>query len=99
VIASTASAPAARTAAEREGADVVRAVVAATVDEEGRRAGDAAQVSAVDVLGDARGAVVVAQEGGEALDGEAQLLGVADKVVEAERVLMREQEVVRLPNP
>ncbi len=38
-----------------ERADVVGAVVAAAVDEERRRAGDAAEVGAVDVLGDARG--------------------------------------------
>ena len=36
----------------RERGDVVGAVVAAAVDEEGRRARDAAQVGAVDVLGD-----------------------------------------------
>ena len=38
----------------RERGDVVRAVVADAVDEERRRAGDAAQVGRVDVLGDPR---------------------------------------------
>ena len=61
----------------RERGDVVGAGVAAAVDEEGGRAGDAAEVGAVDVLGDAAGARVLAQVSLEALDVEAQLLGVA----------------------
>src|SRR6266496_6102006 len=39
-----------------EGVDVVGAVVAAAVDDEGGRAGDGAEVGAVDVLYDPRGA-------------------------------------------
>ena len=48
--------------------DVVGAVVAAAVDEERRRAGDAAYVRGVDVLGDAAGARVPSQVLTEALD-------------------------------
>ena len=71
--------------------------MAPAVDEERRRAGDAAEVGAVDVLGDARGADAFAQVVGEAFDVETELLGVADQVVELERVLVLEQEVVHLP--
>ena len=52
----------------RERGDVVRAVVTTAVDEERRRAGDAAEVGAVDVVGDARGADAVAKIVREALD-------------------------------
>jgi hypothetical protein len=44
--------------------------VALPVDEEGRGAGDSAEVGTVDVLGDAVGARVLAQLAGEALDIE-----------------------------
>src|SRR6266540_3902046 len=81
----------------REGADVVRAVVAPAVYEEGGCAGDADQVGAVDVIGNAGGTAVVAQGVGEAFDVEAELLGVADQVARVERVLVIEQEVVHLP--
>jgi hypothetical protein len=55
-----------------EGADVISAEVAPVVDEERRGAGYAAQVGAVDVLGDAGGAGVPGQVVGEAIDVEAQ---------------------------
>ncbi len=71
--------------------------MASAVDEEGGRAGDAAEVGAVDILGDAGGAGVLAQVVGEAFDVEAQLLGVGDQIIRAERVLVVEQEVVQLP--
>ena len=71
--------------------------MAAAVDEEGRRAGDAAQVGAVDVLGDAGSTGVVVQVVGEPFDVESELLGVADEVAEGEGVLVVEQQVVHLP--
>jgi hypothetical protein len=71
--------------------------VAPTVDEEGGGAGDAAQLRAIDVLCDTSGAGVLTQRGREAVEVEAELLGVADEVVEAKSVLMVEQEVVHLP--
>ena len=43
----------------REGGDVVGAVVASTVDEKGRCAGNAAEVGAIDVLGDSGGGSVL----------------------------------------
>src|SRR5690348_8204593 len=48
-----------------EGVDVVGAVVALSVDEERRRTGDAADVGAVDVLGDLRSALVFADSSEE----------------------------------
>src|SRR5918996_4388001 len=81
----------------RQGGDVVGAVVTSAVDEEGGGAGDAAQIRAIDVLRDTPGAGVLTQGGREAVEVEAELLGVADEVVEAKSVLMVEQEVVHLP--
>jgi hypothetical protein len=49
----------------REGADVVGAVVAFAIDEEGGRAGDTAQVGGVHVGGDVGLSSVLAQVGGE----------------------------------
>ena len=60
-----------------EGVDVVDAVVAAAVDEEGRRAGHRALVGARDVLADPRGVLSPAQLVGEAVDVEIELAGVA----------------------
>jgi hypothetical protein len=62
----------------REGGDVIGAVVASPVYEEGRRAGDAAEVGAVDIIRDPGGAGVLAKVIGEAIDVERELLGVAD---------------------
>jgi hypothetical protein len=61
------------------------AVVPAAVDEEGGCAGDAAQVGAVDVVGDSGGACVLTEGVHEAFGVEPQLLGVADKVARAEK--------------
>src|SRR5262249_17012695 len=72
----------------RERRDVVGAVVAAPVDEEGRRAGDAAEVGAVDVVGDPRRADAVAQIRGEAVDVEPDLLGVVHEIAHPEGVLV-----------
>ena len=77
--------------------DVVDAVVAAAVDEEGGRAGDAALVGARDVLADTRLVLAPAQLVGEAVDVEAELLGVAGEVGWGQRVLVAEQGVVHLP--
>ena len=55
----------------------------AAVDEEGRCAGDAAQVGAVDVLGDAVGAGVLPEFVGEVFDVESELVGVTDQVAGA----------------
>jgi len=52
--------------------DVVAAVMAAAVDEEGRGAGDAAQVRSVGVLGDPRGAGVLAKVLTESLEAGEQ---------------------------
>src|SRR5919106_4398172 len=62
----------------RQGRDVVGAVVASAVDEEGGGAGDAAQLRAIDVLCDTSGAGVLTQGGREAIEVEAELLCVAD---------------------
>jgi hypothetical protein len=62
----------------RQRVDVVGAVVATAVDEEGRRSVDAAEVGTVDVVGNARAASPCAQVARETLDVELQLLGVAD---------------------
>ena len=81
----------------RERGDVVGAVVAAAVDEEGRRTGDAAQVGAVDIFGDAGSAGVLLQLVGEPLDVEAELARRSGRGRRAEGVLVVEQEVVHLP--
>src|SRR5438105_4058080 len=72
----------------RERGDVVGAVVAAAVDEEGRRAGHVAEVGAVDVLGDAGRAGTALEVGGEPVDVEPDLRRVADQVVAGERLLV-----------
>src|SRR5438094_759727 len=69
----------------RKGVDVVGAVVAAAVDEEGRCPGDTAQVGAVDVFGDAGSADVALHAVGEAFDVEPELLGVGGEVVRSRR--------------
>src|SRR5262245_31148587 len=80
-----------------EGGDVVGAVVALAVDEEAGRAGDAAAVGVVDVLGDPRGVRVPAQVVGEPVDVEAEAARVLDELVRAELVLARQQAVVHRP--
>ena len=60
----------------RERVDVVDALMAAAVDEERRRAGDAAGVGALDVLGDAPRVTAMAEVVGEARDVELQRRGV-----------------------
>src|SRR4051812_19837808 len=81
----------------RERVDVVSAVVAPAVDEEGRRTGDSAEIGAVDVLGHTPRADALMQVVGEAFDVEPELFGVADQVVVVERVLMIEEKIVHLP--
>src|SRR5919107_3599617 len=81
----------------RKGGGIVSAVVAPAVDEEGRGAGDSAEVGTVDVLGDVVRTRMLAQLAGEALDIEAELLSVAHEIGWSERVLVVEQQVVHLP--
>src|SRR5919107_3414170 len=81
----------------RKGGGIVSAVVAPAVDEEGRGAGDSAEVGTVDVLGDVVRTRMLAQLAGEALDIEAELLSVAHEIGWSERVLVVEQKVVHLP--
>ena len=69
----------------------------AAVDEERRRARDAAEVGAVDVLRDPGSAGALAERVGELLDVEPELLGVADEILPLELVLVREEQVVHLP--
>ena len=82
-----------------ERVDVVRAVVPAAVDEEGRCPRDAAQVGAVDVARHSRRDSVVAQVVSEPVGVEAQLIGVSHEVAGPQLVLVLEQEVVHLPEP
>ena len=77
--------------------DVVAAVVAAAVDEEGRGAGDTAEVGGVDVLGDPRGAGALAEVLTESLAVEPEVAGVADQVARLEGVLVLQEQVVHLP--
>jgi hypothetical protein len=77
--------------------DVVRAIVAAAVDEEGRRAGHAAQVRALDVLSDAVRAGAPVQVVGEARHVEPESIGVRHQIGHLQPVLVREQQVVHLP--
>ncbi|GAA3712669.1 hypothetical protein GCM10023082_08040 [Streptomyces tremellae] len=78
-------------------ADVVRAGVAAAVDEEGGRAGDAAEVGGLDVLRDACGARVAPHVAVEALQVEAEPLGVPAQVGDAQPALVVEEQVVHGP--
>ena len=71
--------------------------MAATVDEERRRARDAAEVGAVDVLGDPGSAGALAESVRELLDVEPELLGIADEILPLQRVLVGEEQVVHLP--
>src|SRR5918999_6140892 len=80
-----------------ESREVVAAVVAAPVDEEAGSPGDAAQVRAVDVVGDPRCVPALAQILREALDVQADVRGVALEIRELERVLMRDEQVVHRP--
>src|SRR6266576_1028605 len=80
-----------------ERADVVGAVVAFAVDEEGGRAGDAAQVGRVHVRGDLGLSGVIAQVASEPFGVQAELAGVADQVFGRQRVLVVQQLVVHLP--
>src|SRR6185503_11483982 len=81
----------------RERRDVVGAVVAERVDEEGWRAGDAREIRRVDVLCDPAGARARSQIVLESLDVEPELPGIADEIAITERVLTLEQQVVHLP--
>ncbi len=71
--------------------------MAAAVDEERRRAGDAALVGADDVLADARRVHPAAQILGDAVGVEPELLGVAPHVARAQLALMVEEDVVHVP--
>src|SRR4051794_13324424 len=75
--------------------EVVGALVALTVDEEARRAGDAAGVGAGDVFGDVVGVAV--EVVAEASGVEPELAGVAAQVQRGERILVIEQLVVHGP--
>src|ERR1700733_551638 len=77
--------------------DVVAAVMAAPVDEEGRGAGDATEVGGVYVLGDPRGAGPLAQVLTESLAVEPEVADVADQVARQEGVLVLQEQVVHLP--
>src|SRR5262245_47016102 len=73
-----------------EGADVVGAVVAFAVDEEGWGAGDAAEVGGVYVSGDFGLAGLAAQVAGESFGVKAELAGVANQVFAGQGVLVAE---------
>ena len=77
--------------------DVVRPMMALPIDEECRSARDAADIGRLNVLCDAGLVDVVPQVIAEAVDVEAELAGVADEIGRRELVLVREQEVVHLP--
>ncbi len=70
------------------GVDVVDAVVATAVDEEGRGAGDAALVGAADVLVDARDVAARAHLIHEALDVQAEIARVLLEVAERKLALV-----------
>src|SRR5712691_6420753 len=80
-----------------EGGDVVAAVVAAAVDEERRRAGDAAEVSRVDVLGYSAGAPAPGEVVAEPAGVDAGVAGVADQVAHEQGVLVAQQQVIHRP--
>src|SRR5258708_40206770 len=65
--------------------DVVRPVVAATVDEERRRTGNAALIGGLDVLADTRRALALAQVVAKTLDVEPDLLRMGHEVAHGER--------------
>ena len=71
--------------------------MATAVDEEGRSPGDTTEIRAVDVICVVGITGVLAQRVGEALDIEAELLGVADEIARSQRVLVVEKQVVHLP--
>ena len=71
--------------------------MAAAVDEERRRPRHLAGVGIGDVLGDAPRVHAAAQLVAKARHVEPELLGVADEVLDVERVLVGEQQVVHLP--
>src|SRR5919201_3510226 len=77
--------------------DVVGAVVTAAVDEERWRAGDPAEICAVDVLRDASCADVMLEIIAEPFDVEPEPLGTRDQIRLLERGLFGEQQVVHLP--
>jgi Alpha amylase, catalytic domain len=77
--------------------DVVGAAMAFAVDEERGRAGDAAQVGGVHVLGDLGFPGVAAQVGGEPPRVQAELGGVPEQVVGGQRVLVRQQLIMHRP--
>src|SRR2546429_6607711 len=81
----------------RERGDVVRAVVAPAIDEERGRAGDVAEIRAVDVFGDATGTGVLLEIGGETVDVEAELARLVDEVGGGGGPLAVQEEGVPLP--
>src|SRR5271166_1843737 len=82
-----------------EGVDVICALVAASVDEEGGGARYAAGIGAGDVFGYAAGVLAMAQLLREPLAVQPELLRVTDEVPCRERVLVGEEQVVVLPEP
>src|SRR5829696_3201249 len=76
---------------------VVLALVPPSVDEERRRAGDAREVGALDVARDATCVGAPPQAVPEPLLVEAQLLRVVAEVGRAQLLLMRDEEVVHVP--
>src|SRR4051812_41862836 len=79
--------------------EVVGALMAAPVDEEAGRAGDAACVRARNVLSDPICVVPAAQLIPEALFVEAELLGVVPQRSGGQVILVAQQPVVHLPEP
>src|SRR5437879_12475605 len=80
-----------------ERVDVICTVMAAAVDEERRRARDAARVRARNVFGHARCVLVASQLLPEALDVETQLLSEAPELLRGQFLLVGEKRVIHLP--
>jgi hypothetical protein len=72
-------------------------VVAASVHEERRRAGDAAAIGTVDVSRHPAGSDVAAKVVAKSVDVETELAGVAHEISRHELVLMLEEQVVHRP--
>src|SRR5262249_42158620 len=77
--------------------EVPTALVAAAINEEGGRAGDAALTAAGDVRADAGGEGAVAEVAGEAVDVETEEGRVGDQIGLGEGGLVREEVVVHRP--
>src|SRR5262245_38788388 len=80
-----------------EGIEVVGAVVAEAIDEEGGRAVDAAAHPTHEILAHPALVRPTLHLGDEAVGIEADAGGVLDQVIVAERALMLEKRVVHLP--